>query len=410
MALSTQGLLPEYVKSPRMKPWAQPARRKIWSVEMWFVFNLFVLHLREGVGFRCFSEYEFTWWDSAGLKHINAISMSHFQLKANAALRYGTSNRIPLKEAFFLARLHPTYRENLVNDCPHALITAHLIIALFSAQTDPNEFMFEHHRLALKIFNETARIHQEVTYHAWPLVETLELFQATIGSRLGATSNIPRNVSFVVLVPALDAVTEAVIRNHIVNFHHSRLFVRDIEPFGSISSSFNETALIHSDLSDCSLRTSMLGLIPSDSFPVVFISSQVDLVPGLLEQFLKYLIHTREEIPSFFSFGLRRGMPFVMNGSLVISGSYSGSNFAIGSAAKISPHLPVVKQICSETKSDAVWDQVFRKDTVSLHMPLRCDDGNLPISLRLCLGNEHMRTDWRNTVLAPVVPRHPVNT
>jgi hypothetical protein len=344
--------------------------------------NLFLLCGRIVDGFRCFSEYEFTWWDGAGTQHINAISMSHFQLKANAALKLKSTNRYPLKEAFFIARLHPTYQETLLNDCPHALITAHLLIAIFKAESDTLSSALEHYRLAMKIFNETARIHQEVTYYAWPFEEVHAQAESAILSRVRNPEVVLRNVSFLFSTQTLPAGVQSILTQYIPQFRQSRLFLSESWRGPYLDDLFNKTSVLHPNSSDCSLHSAMTA-ISLEVFPVIVISTEQDLNLPLLEHYLKFLLFSSHPTPSLYPLGTRRSMPKLVDSLLIEEGNYASANFAITNQAQLTCGAPVYPK-------------------------LRCDDGNLPMSLRLCIGNEHTRNDWRDTVLAPVVPRHPV--
>jgi hypothetical protein len=130
------------------------------------ILSIFLIGIGEVSSFHCFSEYEFNWWDGNGVYHNNGFSMSHFQLKMQSVFSLQSTSRLPLKESYFLVRLHPTYRQTLMNDCSHVLVLAHLLISYFEAKSETLESAISHYRDAIKILKDSAPIHQEVTYHA----------------------------------------------------------------------------------------------------------------------------------------------------------------------------------------------------------------------------------------------------
>ena len=352
-------------------------------------------------GFRCFSEYEFNWWDGAGDEHINGFSMSHFQLKMRSYFAQTTTNRLPIKEANFLVRLHPTYRKTLVSDCPHALISAHLLMAWFTADSQPAEVSQGHYEEAMKILNETARIHQEVTLYAWPLTQLLDVCESSL--------RVPQSL--------VDASVRSVV---IFGLRHRPAFLRSLAASAappstrrllidsrdqeyvdqSMTGGFKSIQFLFSNSSMCSVQDAVLAQLPEAAFPVIFLDLSESFSEPLLFQYLNFLRFRRGTVvPPFYSFGQRRTIP-----DENIKGSYDSSSFAISSKSLIFEKLNSVSPLCSQR---GIWENSL-KSTTKLHFPLRCDDAELPVSLRLCGGDEHTRTDWRDTILAPVLPRHPV--
>jgi len=356
--------------------------------------------------FRCFSEYEYSWWDGQGQKHVNAFSMSHFQLKARAAFSEERTNRYPIKEAYFISRLHPTYRESLLNHCPHAMITAHLIVSIVEPERDD---AVSHYQLALKILNEAERIHQEVTFYAWPLQAAITRAEQLIRARSGALRGI-NNVTLVLSSETLGIVKSLLPRLasqfrslHVIGADST--VMSGMEPIPGIR--FSGLAR-GENVTDCMLRISLLSQLEKDSFPAIVLLDASDLALPLVEQYLTLITASDFSPPMFLSFGLKRAMPRIINSSFLVKGAYNSANFAIRSKSLINEHLHTAVSICQIDSTDYAWDQLSRPASTGFHTPLRCDDDRLPFSLRLCLGDEHTRNDWRNTVLAPVVPRHPV--
>ena len=369
--------------------------------------TLFLFGTGEVCSFHCFSEYEFNWWDGNGSYHNNGFSMSHFQLKMQAVFSLHRTNRLPLKEAYFLVRLHPTFRKTLVNDCSHALIMAHLTISYFEAESEAFESAKSHYREAIQIFKDSAPIHQEVTFYAWPLRETLELVESRLDTVQKAVK-LQRNITVIISGNFLDARLSTILLSSLRSFKHSRIIGSE-RALGNLDSSgvFSAVNILHPTKPECLTTFMVMEEIPVYHYPVLFLDTMHESELQLLEQYLKFLIHGVSDLPKFYSFGSRRTLPVLVEDS-IIPGGYSGSNFAVGQKFVPVRLMPRVQHLCSTVQADIII-QYLDKTTSKLHYPLRCDDDHLPVALRLCYGDEHTRTDWRSTILAPVHPRHPVS-
>jgi hypothetical protein len=379
-----------------------------WIVDRFLLIFWFGISILGGRAFRCFSEYEFSWWDGAGIYHINAFSMSHFQLKMATAFRLNETSRYPVKEAYFLTKLHPTYLNTVRSDCSHALVLAHLVVSLMEVETSPLETAIEHYREAIKIYNEAERIHQEVTSYAWPFREALKTTEAAIVKQQSVVE-VRRNVTLVILGDNLRPSISSILARRMSKFSVSRLMTR--EPLRNVTREihglFNSSQVLFSDRSDCETYLFALSQIPHNMFPVIFLDNPSELESTLFERYMRFLVFGRSSIPEYFSFGADRSLPRLV-GDSILRGSYSGSSFAVGNRDLI---LNIdQKGTCSlSDKPGVIFDNLVRRQP-ALYSPLRCDDENLPVGLRLCRGDEASMTDWRSTILGPVHPRHPVGS
>ena len=364
-------------------------------------------------GFRCYSEYEFRWWDGKGIEHINGFSMSHFQLKMNSFFREKSTNRLPIKEAFFLVRLHPSYISNLTEECPHALISANLLVSLFIAETGSLDLAIQHFKESIDMFNRIPRIHQEVTLLAWPFAELKNSVENSISLRM-SSSRIPRNVTFVILSPEEPKgrikFEEALSRSFLENFQISRLILLGGNMTPETMLYISKFSFVHSleslNLSICQDYVNIMDQVPFDWFPVIFVDfKSAEFSPDILVNFMGHLINSvSSSLPAFYSLGHTRALPSMTSTGLS-KGGYASNSFVIGQKSDLT------SRICHEGASVSLSFESFLRsptEEISRYHPLRCDDSSLPISLRLCAGNEHLRTDWRDTLLSPVLPRSPV--
>ena len=352
------------------------------------------------VGFRCYSEYEFNWWDADGDQHKNGFSMSHFQLKMNSYLRAKSTYRPPLKEAFFLVRLHPSYIANLTDECPHALVSAHFLVSIFYSETGLLELAMYHYQAGLHLFNHSPRVHQEVTLYAWPMEESLNLVELSLSRR----ASLPRNITFVFL--SNDEIPEssgAQIPLHLLGFFDVSRAVIQTDQASPWMSNFS---FVHfwngTGAWRCDNYLSILRHIPQDWYPVVFVD-WIDLSESLLANLLRYVIHSDKlSLPPLYSLGHARSLPRINNHRNTLKGGYSSNSFFVGTKLDLA-------ECDSETSVSLLIESVVHpQNSTSLYHPLRCDDESLPLSLRLCEGTEHVRIEWRSCLVAPVIPRSPV--
>ena len=381
----------------------------------------FILQFVNSAAFRCFSEYEFTWWDGAGVEHINGFSMGHFQLKMKSHFRDGTTLRIPLREAFFLVRLHPTYRESLIEECPHAMIAAHLLVSLFSAESQSVESAIHHYHMAIEIMNNATRVHQEVALLAWPFRELTAAVERTMHER----QSLPapnRTVTIVFNPTSIDSFRAILIRLSPVlrRFATTRLVLVDDRPNQPIIdlalTLFTSVHMVNTSSSppNCRSLLSVIQHIPHDWYPALFLyATPAPQSFDLMELYLQHVTNAPNStsLPQFYSFGASRTMP-VAGPTTVLKGSYDSGNFALGNPptlAKVRQGLDACSSWEAVVPANQIWENVLRDEQGGgNHLLMRCDDPSLPVSLRLCDGNEHVRTEWRDTLLSPVLPRRAI--
>ncbi len=172
-------------------------------------------------------------------------------------------------------------------------------------------------------------------------------------------------------------------------------------------STFGEVNTLHLTQCHCLTTFMLMEDVSMDHFPIVFLTEPFGSELQLFEHYLKFLIHGVSDIPKFYSFGTRRTHPIWFEES-IIPGGYAGGNFAVGQKFVPAQAMLRVQQLCAVLQEDAII-QIMSKTTRKLYYPSRCDDDQLPVTLRLCNGDENTLTDWRFTILAPVHPRHPVS-
>lgn len=376
----------------------------------------FIFVPRLTFAFRCYSEYEFTWWDGSGIQHVNGFSMSHFQLKMRSHFRELSTIRLPIKEAFFLVRLHPSYIANLTDECPHALVSAHFLVSLFFSETAPFELAMEHYNTGVSLFNRIPRVHQEVTLFAWPFAELKEIVEVSLSRRI-RSSVVGRNITFVLSsmdrdMHAVKEFRSLVSQSILRSFEYTRAIVFDSSdpisaPWLSMFSSVH-SFLVSLNRTLCHDYMNLLNQIPSEWYPVIFIDFKSEYSPSLLSNLVDYLVHSGTlSLPSFYSLGTQRSIAFIEDGE-IRKGGYASKNFLIGRKLEFSS-LPQCRSNV-QNLSLQIESIIRLSDDEDMYFPLRCDDGSVPRSLRLCAGNEHSRTDWRDTVLSPVIPRSPVSS
>ena len=364
--------------------------------------------LRSCHSFRCFSEYEFTWWDSFGIEHVNGFSMSHFQLKMKSMLVDNVTERVPFKEAFFLTKLHGSYKANLTEECPHAMIQANFLVSAFLAEAGDLEDAVKHYSLALNLFNKAPAVHQQVSLLAWPFERAKNEVEERLRARIsGGTPN--KNVTIAVFLESdptgfksFNSGASEVLRR----FAGKSLIIISSEP-----------SMVPPDMPDefdsvefrneSSICRAYLSILNSRSGVILFL----DLRSGISKLSL-YLIRVYLEfalaatsitvIPPFYSFEHTRSVPSKL------PGGYTGNSFAVKKLDK--SEFPL--ELCTAPPSDAtMWESLLRPNeqpSIRPFFPLRCDDSSYPWSLRLCRGDEPFKTDWRDSLLSPVLPRKPV--
>jgi hypothetical protein len=372
---------------------------------MRLIFELSVV-IRAVVAFRCFSEYEFAWWDSNGHEHVNPFSMSHFQMKMNSFARERRTNRPPLKESFFLVRLHPTYVNNLLEECPHALISAHLLISLFSSECETIEIVKYHYDEARRILTQSIRVHQEVSILAWPYNELHDLFTRQVTSRM---SRIVERacLTFILLGDKIEAVLAFIHRleTQIEQLHRISLLLPGLKAVDSNQlNTFENIFIGRNQAVDEYLRT------PEGSYPVVYIDLSGDYAISLVRAYLNYVIHSGlYNLPQHYSFCLHRALPS-RYGSLLLKGGYDCNSFAIKSGLLLNNRRAALELL---SKNDSFSGRLIENMLSEYHslssLPQRIDNPSLPISMRLEDGEEIVRSSWSDVHLSPVLPRKAVD-
>ena len=309
--------------------------------------------------FRCFSEYEFRWWDAGGIEHINGFSMSHFQMKMKSFLVDNSTNRVPFKEAFFLVKLHPSYHSNMTDECPHALIQAHFLVAALHAEAGSRDTAVDQYSQALSIFNHAPAVHQQVALLAWPFDRLKREVEARFHSRG---------------LRVLDSISVVVLGDEYWPFDLAQLLARFLSrtlhvqsEFSEIYPLFDSVSKISANLSACEFYSSVL----SDGV-TLYLDLRVPVSFNLIRVYLEYVLNGATYIPPHYSFGTEHRL----------GGGYTGISFGQFGGPN--------------------------EYTCGLSSKSREDDESLPWSLRLSRGDEPFKSDWRDVLLSPVLPRKPV--
>lgn len=362
-------------------------------------------------GFRCYSEYEFTWWDGEGIEHVNGFSMSHFQMKMRSFLFEESSNRVPFKEAFFLTKLHHSYQSNLTEECPHALIQANLLVSLFHGEAGSGSLAVSHYTNALSIFNRATVVHQQVSLLAWPFDLLKTEVEARVKPRL--ESSVNGLVLTVVIVGSANTSLPVLDMSKFVTMKLVVIGVSSVNvPEGYVFESIEYLAL-----GVCESYLSIVQRMEPGTFLFLDLRRPLSaLALNLINVFLAYVQFVNGEV-DFYSFSHVRSLKQKV-GHNSLPGGYVGFSFGVNKKnqsfdllSKSNLGTELCQYTTNERISEVMWESLLRrpeKEQPSFY-PLRCDDESLPWSLRLCRGDEPFKsTDWRDVLLSPVLPRKPV--
>ena len=354
------------------------------------IFPFAVFNVQFCSAFRCYSEYEFNWWDSRGVEHVYGFSMSHFQLKMRSLLVEHETNRVPFKESFFLARLHPSYQTNLKEECPHAMIQANFLVSLFHSESGNLTLALDFYSKALSIFNHAPLVHQQVSLLAWPFESLKKEVEIRLQPRL---MHVPSASLTVVLVVTKSSPIDTVLFDLVLDRFQSHTIV-----LLSQMDEFPETKIVHyrrHSESICFMYISLLLKVPPNE-ALMFLDLRHFFSYSLVHVFMQYILNGGRS-SMFYSFSQDRILKFKN-----LPSGYSGLSFGV-----LGDFTGLSFSVCESTDpwiESNMWGSVLRPGAT----PRRCDDEKLPWSLRLCRGDEPFKTDWHDVLLAPVLPRFPV--
>ena len=367
-------------------------------------------NLMNATAFRCFSEYEFSWWDASGNEHVHSFSMGHFQMKMNSFFRDQSTPRPPFKEAFFIVKLHPTYLDNLRGECPHAMISAYLLVSLFYTGSGTMDLISQYYQLGIKIFNEAPRIHQEVTLLAWPFSEVKEAVDSAVRSRF-SMGRVDTSVTLLVSGDrerAADFISR--VSEYFNRFRDSRLVIVShsavVKPFAT-GPAFTSLHYMEAEQNETCSPLAVIRQIDPGWYPLIYIDVDSHFSLKLMDVYLSNLaVGGSLGVPVFYPFGLSRALPQMTHLGLA-NGGYDSNAFALRERPKLLEGLFSQNCILSRTPVPAaiLIATLSGYPLGQRSLPLRCDDNRVPVTLRLCDGNEHSREDWRDTLIAPVLPR-----
>ena len=404
--------------------------------------------------FMCFSEYEFSWYDSLGTPHIHTFSVSHFQSKLQSFIVL--NRRPPLKETFFILKIHHDYQQLLIEDCPFVLAVANLIGSWFFIDSDSHrsDLLLDE---GLRIYNEMPRVQREITNQAWYWNEILR-------KRSKGQRDLPAGdseIDMVVLVTVGDPFES--LLDH-VKFTRGlyRIFLYRVLETGesglSQPSHVSETYLykdgneipitrvaLAQDARPCAaVFDYLINNYDRNDKPRSFLflhdEGEADykkrsLSLPLVNQLLAVLSFRGDHL-----FG-REGLYYPLGKRIEMSREsgrsrspeplfrpYQGGHFFASTSFPVSALLSGFERgdidygliesiLMGEGKQSGRVPGIPQSRDHSETTPerytrppgrLRCDVETLPLSLRLCLGDEHWRSDWRSVLLSPVYPRRPI--
>jgi len=275
------------------------------------------------------------------------------------------------------------------------MISAYLLVALHLAEKGPAENVARHYNEGMKIFTETSDIHREVTVLAWPFRFLENAVSRVFRSRPDQSVVYPSESHS----PSVQIVSYRSISDDIATMLKGL--------------TYNTTVLDTSPHSRCHNTVEFFHINLKNDLVYIFIDESIST--GLLRAYIEFAVYSGvSKLPIFYPFGIMRNMPLVLGPGEYIPASYNSSSFAIYNP----PSIPNTKTAYAEALCrrgvplGAIIEVIFRPyspyDTNQNSFPLRCDDEGIPMSLRISDTNEEMREDWRDTILAPVLPRKPV--
>jgi hypothetical protein len=296
-----------------------------------------------------------------------------------------------MKEALFLTRLHPTYQSNLKQECPHAMASAYMLVSLIYSQVGNADQVIFHYNEALRIVNETSAVHREVTYLVWPF-QILE-YQTVNSFKLRNSEN-------------------ASVKLVLIAFGDIPFDVTDT--FSGIEMIIGRFA--NNKHNSCTSLIQYLSNPVNASLPHIFVDESDEVMRGRIRGYADFLRYSGpDNLPRFYPFGSGRSLPYLTGDGRIIPSSYNSSTFGLRRIDSISHEwISEFQEMCSDADLPfgSIIETMFRNVSIttlrSLSFPRRCDDEDIPISLRHCGMNELLRVDWRDTTLAPVLPRKPV--
>ena len=378
-----------------------------------------LLGLGSVAGFHGSQEYEFIWFDSLGHEHVNLVSFSQFHTKLTEF--YLHDRRPPLKEAFFFTKLSPAYQQALLLDCPFVFVLANLLVAEFHIH-DNSAYAEQVYRHAMEIYYNSHQIHQHVTNSAWHLQVALDRF-AKEHERLAEHNN--HRPLHVLILTTGGPVTE--LLNHIQRYLPDDTAIsvstraHDADDTSNLQQAFKVQLR-----PDISAEQAFLEFVleikrTGKDGDFLFLHDEEisdyrdrDLSLPLTIHVLKLLkAGKRDIIPAFFPLSRRLSPSRVSTCAsfpgLALDIGYSKGHVFVKAEAIATADVQAIEALLAETENKTcpaeLVNQLAARVLGGTRNKTRCDDTILPLSLRLCLGDEHWRGDWRSVHMAPVYPR-----
>jgi hypothetical protein len=339
----------------------------------------------------CFSEYEFTLVNPSGEEYPTMISFSHFQTKLQAF--YSLNRRPPFKEAFFVYMLSK-FHTVLIEDCPFVFSSAFLLVSQFYK---PIDFSLSKEILkkALDIYSNAAPVDQEIFHIAW----SFDLARnSTIADRLVPSISSTASAAGLEIVIFSEFRDRRAAAAEIISHIKESVPEEGAEVYIYEGVSASEVLWRHVNSSD-------KDLIVLDDEGMASYKDR-SAVMSLVRLFLK-IYSNNNEIPDFYHFGKRLAPSGKAShpdyGDIVVGPHYEGIQFFVSNRIK--------RRFSLNSESGESGDTIFLEfylHEVYSNKKTRCDDDQLVITLRLCLGDEDHRMDWRDTHLSYVLPRRAV--
>ena len=365
--------------------------------------------------FQCFSEYEFSWISNDGDEHVNMISISHFQAKVQSYVKNQT-NRPPLKEAYFISKLSGASHDFLFDECPIAFSIAYLLIAQVSFFTEHQTIFDKFLRMATDTYNNLYPVLKESADRGWFYQDLLQ--QTNSLTQTVTSYQEPTQLDLVVFFDKADPMTSLLfhiiqylpIDTRIFLYHPSDSELRTFEVLDNI-----QVKELGERVQSCAGL--LHYLLNEESRNLIFLNDEGEqdyrkrsLSLPLVIQMLKVLNQPKMKPPSYLSFS-KHLIPRSMNDPCSVLDDallgYSKNSFFASKENVNMLKRDVVEEAFHACLSNCPMERVINRLFTDTFV-LRCDDPSLPIALRLCIGDEHWRTDWRSTHLSPVYPRRAI--
>lgn len=252
-----------------------------------------------------------------------------------------------------------------------------------------------------------------MTILAWPFTELKAAVDAAVRIRF-SMGRVDTSVTLIVsgdqgrVADFISRISEYFNRfrdNRLVIVSHPEM----ANPF-AIAPEFTSLHYVKGEKDETCTPLAIIGQIDPGWYPLIYIDVDSHFSLDLIGVYLSHLaVGGSLGVPAFYPFGLSRALPQMTHHGLS-NGGYDSMAFALRERPKLLDALFSQNCIFSRTSVPAAILIATLSGSPPGHgsFPLRCDDNRIPVTLRLCDGNEHSREDWRDTLLAPVLPRRAV--